>query len=40
VLFIEIIGNKKLEESNRANNDMDIMHVKRYVIRTYGELGR
>jgi hypothetical protein len=32
--FIEIIDNEKLEESDGID-DVDILHVKRYVIRTY-----
>jgi hypothetical protein len=31
---------KKVEESNGADNDVYILHVKRYVIRTYSKLGR
>jgi hypothetical protein len=33
-VFIEIIDNKKLEE-NDGIDDVYIMHVKRYAIRTY-----
>jgi hypothetical protein len=32
--FIEIIDNEKLEESDGIDG-VDILHVKRYVIRTY-----
>jgi hypothetical protein len=38
--FVEIIDNKKLEESNEANDDVYIMYVKTYGIRTCSELGR
>jgi hypothetical protein len=30
--FIEIIDNKKLEKSDRIDNDVHILHVKRYTI--------
>jgi hypothetical protein len=39
MIFIEII-NKKLEENNRAHDDVYIMHVKKYAIKTYSVLGR
>jgi hypothetical protein len=31
---------KKIEESDGVDDDVYILHVKRYVIRTYSELGR
>ncbi len=31
---------KKLEENNGADDDVYILYVKRYAIRTYSELGR
>jgi hypothetical protein len=31
---------KKLEENDGADDDMYILHVKRYAIRTYSGLGR
>jgi hypothetical protein len=37
--FKEIIDNKKLEENKWVDNDMHIVHVKRYDIKTYRELG-
>jgi hypothetical protein len=36
--FLEIIDNKKLDESDEANDDVYILHVKRYVIRDCGGL--
>jgi hypothetical protein len=38
MIFLEIIDNKKLEESDGADNDLYILHVKRYAIRTCSEL--
>jgi hypothetical protein len=36
--FIEIIDNKKLEKNNKTNNDVYIIHIKRYAIKTYSML--
>jgi hypothetical protein len=38
--FLEIIDNKKLEENDGANDDVYILHVKRYAIRTCSGLER
>jgi hypothetical protein len=38
VIFIKIIDNKKLK-NDEIDNDMYIMHVNRYVIKTCSELG-
>jgi hypothetical protein len=38
--FLEIIDNKKIEESDETYNDVYIMYVKRYAIKSYGGLGR
>jgi hypothetical protein len=38
--FLEIINNKKLKENDRADDDVYIMYVKRYAIRTYRRLRR
>jgi hypothetical protein len=40
VIFLEIIGNKKLEEIDGADDDIYILHIKRYAIRTYSGLGK
>jgi hypothetical protein len=40
VIFLEIIDNKKLEENDGANDDVYILHVKRYAIRTCSGLER
>jgi hypothetical protein len=32
-IFVEIIDNKKLKESDRLDDDVCILHVKRYVIK-------
>jgi hypothetical protein len=34
----KIIDNKKLEKNDGANDDVYIMHVKRYDIKTYSGL--
>jgi hypothetical protein len=36
--FIKIINNKKLEENDGINDDVYILHVKRYVIKIYSGL--
>jgi hypothetical protein len=39
--FVEIINNeKKLEKTDKIDNDVYILHVKRYVICTCSEFGR
>jgi hypothetical protein len=38
--FLEIIDNKKLEENDGANDDVYILYVKRYAIRTCSGLER
>jgi hypothetical protein len=38
--FIEIIGNEKLEEYDAADDDVYILNVKRYAIKTYSWLVR
>jgi hypothetical protein len=38
--FVEIIDNKKIEESDRSDDDMYILHVKRYCIMTFSGLVR
>jgi hypothetical protein len=39
-LFLEIIDNeKKLEQHNGADDDVYILHIKRYFIRTCNGLG-
>jgi hypothetical protein len=38
--FLEIINNKKLEKSDRTDDEMYIVHIKRYAIRIYSKLGR
>jgi hypothetical protein len=38
--FIEIIDNKKLKSSDGADDNMYIMHIKRYAIRTCSRLER
>jgi hypothetical protein len=38
--FIEVIDNKKLEKSDRADDDVDVLHIKRYAIKTYSALER
>jgi hypothetical protein len=38
--FLEIIDNKKIEENDGVDDDMYIMHVKRYAIKTYSILER
>jgi hypothetical protein len=38
--FIEIIDNKKLEEYDGADDDVYILNIKRYGIRTCSWLGR
>jgi hypothetical protein len=38
--FIEIIDNKKIEKNNKTNNDVYILHIKRYAIKTYSMLER
>jgi hypothetical protein len=35
-VFLEIIDNKKIEKSDMSDDNMYILHVKRYVIKTYG----
>jgi hypothetical protein len=30
--FFKIINNNKIEESDKANNDVDILHIKIYTI--------
>jgi hypothetical protein len=37
--FVDIID-KKLKENDGTDDDVYIMHIKRYVIKTYTELGR
>jgi hypothetical protein len=32
VIFLEIIDNKKLEQSDEVDDDVYILHVKRYTI--------
>jgi hypothetical protein len=39
-VFKKIIDNKKIEKSDKVDNDMYIIHVNRYVIRTYSGLER
>jgi hypothetical protein len=39
-VFIKIIDNKKLEESDETDDDVYILDIKRYAIRTYSELRR
>jgi hypothetical protein len=38
--FLEIIDNKKVEESDEIDNDMYILQVKRYAIKNCSGLGR
>jgi hypothetical protein len=38
--FIKIINNKKLEKNDGINDDVYILHVKRYAIKIYSELER
>jgi hypothetical protein len=37
MIFLESINNKKLEKSDGTDNNMCILYVKRYAIRTYSE---
>jgi hypothetical protein len=39
-IFLEIIDNEKIEECDGADNDVYIIHDKRYAIRTYSGLRR
>jgi hypothetical protein len=36
--FLEIIDNRKIEKNDEIDNDVYIMHVKRYTIKTYNML--
>jgi hypothetical protein len=36
--FLEIIDNKKLEQSDEINDKVYIMHIKRYAMRTCNRL--
>jgi hypothetical protein len=38
--FVEIIDNKKLDESDKADDDVYNLYVMRYAIRTFSMLGR
>jgi hypothetical protein len=38
--FLEIIDNKKILKNGVTDNDVYIMHIKRYVIKTYSALVR
>jgi hypothetical protein len=38
--FIKIINNKKIEEDDGADDDIYILHVKKYAIKTYIKLER
>jgi hypothetical protein len=38
--FLKIIYNINIEKNNMTDNNVYILHVKRYVIRTYSELRR
>jgi hypothetical protein len=38
--FLEIIDNKKLEKSDRADDDVYNLNIKKYVIETYSGLKR
>jgi hypothetical protein len=40
VIFCRIIGNEKLGKDDGSDDDVYILHVKRYTIRTCVELGR
>jgi hypothetical protein len=37
-VFLEIIDNKKIDENDETDDDVYIVHVKEYTIRTYSEL--
>jgi hypothetical protein len=39
-LFVGIIDNKKLEKNDGVDDDVYILHVKRYTIKTCSGLGR
>jgi hypothetical protein len=39
-LFVGIRDNKKLEKNDGADDDVYILHVKRYTIKTCSGLGR
>jgi hypothetical protein len=36
--FFKIIDNKKIKKGDGTNDDVHIMHVKRYAIRNFSEL--
>jgi hypothetical protein len=38
--FLEIIDNEKIKKSDGVDNDVYILHVERYAIRTYSGLER
>jgi hypothetical protein len=38
--FLEIIDNKKIEENNGSDDDVYILHIKRYTINTCIGFGR
>jgi hypothetical protein len=40
VVVLEIIDNETIEESDGPDDDVYILHIKRYVIRTCSGLGR
>jgi hypothetical protein len=39
-MFLEIVADEKLEKSDGADDDVYILHVKRYTIRICSGLGR
>jgi hypothetical protein len=39
-LFVEIIDNKKIDKNDEIDDDVYILHTKRYAIKTYNRLGR
>jgi hypothetical protein len=38
--FLKIIHNEKIEIRDKTDDDLYIQHFKRYIIRTYSELGK
>jgi hypothetical protein len=40
VIFLEITDNKKIEKSDELDDDVYILHIKKYAIMIYSELKR
>jgi hypothetical protein len=40
LFFVEIINDEKIEKINETDNDVYILHVKKYAISTYSRLER